>query len=537
VFVIVWDDWGMARGYRPVLRDQLMLLPPDMRDWLGAGHPVWVVIEVCRDHLDLRAVHAARRAGGRGAAGYDPAMLAALLVWAYAHRVTSSRQIERLCRTDVAFRVICGGGAGPDHVTVARFRAGLGPAAGDMFASVLALCARLGMGQLGTVALDGTKIKANASKDANRTEEQLRELAAGLAAAHAAADAAEDDLFGPGARGDELPPDLADPQTRAGRIAAALAELEAERQAAEQDQQDKSGRQRAEMTAREERVAGLVAAQAAKAEDFERRNAAKIAASGRGLKEGRPTPPDRHVRIQLAVRRLAEAQRRAAAAGPAGAEKEEPRPARRNSTDPHSRLMPVRGGGFIQGYNAQVVTTADGLIIATELTTGTGDVTCFDPMLRQAESAAALMAAHRPPGPGYHRSEKIGLILADAGYLSEDNLTTPGPDRLIATGKNHDLQHTATAPRRAGGTAHGTAALAMAARLTDPGTMTAYKQRSHIAETPNAHIKHNMGIRQLHLRGTPRATAEWTLITTVHNIFKAITTGHLTPSTLAALPA
>jgi transposase len=523
----------MAKGYRPVLRDQGFLLPPDMRDWLGAGHPVWVVIEVCRSHLDLRAVHAARRAGGSGAAGYDPAMLAALLVWAYAHRVTSSRQVERLCRTDVAFRVICGGGAGPDHVTIARFRAGLGPAVGDMFASVLVLCARLGMGQLGTVALDGTKIAAAASKDANRTEEQLRELAAGLAAAHAATDAAEDDLFGPGPRGDELPPDLADPQTRNQRIAAALAELEAERQAAEQDREDKADRKRAEMTAREQRVAELIAAQAAKVEDYERRSAAKIAATGRGLKgEGRPVPPDRHVKIQRDVKRLEAAKQQAAEqAGTA------PRRAPvRNLTDPRSRLMPVRGGTFVQGYNAQSITGADGLIIATELTTDAGDVTWFEPMLRKAEAAAALMAGCREPGPGYHRSEKIGQILADAGYLSEDNLTIPGPDRLIATGKNHDLQHTATAPHRAGGTARGPAALAMAARLTSPDTMTAYKQRPHIAETPHGHIKHNMGIRQLHLRG-PRASTEWTLITTVHNIFKAITTGHLTPHTLATLPA
>jgi transposase len=307
----------MAKGYRPVLRDQGFLLPPDMRDWLGGDHPVWLVIEVCRVHLDLAAVHAARRAGGRGAAGYDPAMLAALLVWAYAHRVTSSREMERLCGTDVAFRVICGGGRGPDHVTIARFRAGLGLAVGDVFASVLVLCARLGMGQLGTVALDGTKIKANASKDANRTEERLRELAAGLAAAHAAADAAEDDLFGPGTRGDELPAGLADPATRAGRIAAALAELQAERQAAEQDRADKAAQQQAQMTAREDRVAALIGGQEAKVADYERRNAAKIAATGRGLKEGRPVPPDRHVKIQRAARRLENARQRAA--GQAGA--------------------------------------------------------------------------------------------------------------------------------------------------------------------------------------------------------------------------
>ena len=192
----------MAKGYRPVPRDQGFLLPPGMRDWLPAGHPVWLVIEVVDRHLDTSAVHALRRAGGAGAAGYDPDMLLALLVWAYANRVTSSRRIEALCRTDIAFRIICAGDV-PDHVTIARFRAGLGAAAASLFDQVLMLCARLGMGQLCLVTLDGMKIAASASAAANRTERKLRELAEQIAAEHAATDAAEDALFGPGVRGDE----------------------------------------------------------------------------------------------------------------------------------------------------------------------------------------------------------------------------------------------------------------------------------------------------------------------------------------------
>src|SRR5580693_10725596 len=158
----------MAKGYRPVDRDQPFLLL-----------------------LDTSAFHARRRTGGAGAAGYDPDMLAALLIWAYANGVTSSRRIERLCGQDVAFRVICAGDA-PDHVTVARFRQQFADTAAPLFAEVLTLCARLGMGKVGTIALDGTKIGANASKDANRTEAGLRKLAEDLSAAHAAA-AAEDD--------------------------------------------------------------------------------------------------------------------------------------------------------------------------------------------------------------------------------------------------------------------------------------------------------------------------------------------------------
>src|SRR5260221_6813548 len=227
----------MAKGYRPVARDQQFLLPPDMREWLPADHPVWLVISAVADHLDTSAFHAARRLGGAGAAGFDPDMLVRLLVWAYANRVTSSRRIEALCRTDVAFRLICGGDV-RDHVTVARFRAGFGDAVGALFRQVLVLCAGLGMGRLGTVALDGTKVAASASKAANRTGEGLRKLAADAVAAHAAADAAEDEQFGPGVRGDEVPAGVASPRSeaaaadRAARIAAALAGLEGGRGAA-----------------------------------------------------------------------------------------------------------------------------------------------------------------------------------------------------------------------------------------------------------------------------------------------------------------
>src|SRR3984893_4722567 len=207
----------MAKGYRPVDRDQPFLLPPDMRQWLPAEHVAHLVIEAVR-RLDSSAFHARRRTGGAGAAGYDPDMMVTLLVWAYANGITSSRRIERLCQQDVAFRVICAGHL-PDHVTSARFRQQFAEAAADLFAQVLVLCARLGMGQVGTVALDGTKIAGNASKEANRTEEGLRKLAAEMAARHAAADAEEDALFGPGARGDDDP---GDPFTRQERVAGAL---------------------------------------------------------------------------------------------------------------------------------------------------------------------------------------------------------------------------------------------------------------------------------------------------------------------------
>jgi transposase len=229
----------MAKRYRPVDRDQPFLFPPDMREWLSASHPAWLVIAVVADHLGTSAFHARRKTGEAGTAGYDPDMLATVLVWAYAHGVVSSRRIEELCRTDMAFRVICGGNL-PDHVTFARFRSDFPEAVAAFFTEVLVLCARLGMGRLGVVALDGMKIAASASKAANRTGEGLRKLAAEAVAAHAAADEAEDELFGAGVRGDEVPEQAWSPRGRARRIAAALADLEAERKAAEQEQAAKA---------------------------------------------------------------------------------------------------------------------------------------------------------------------------------------------------------------------------------------------------------------------------------------------------------
>src|SRR5512135_593140 len=126
----------MAKGYRPVRRDQPFLLPPDMREWLPGDHPVWLVIRVVNDHLDTSAAHALRRTGGAGTAGYDPDMLVTLLVWAYASGVTSSRRIEAACHTDVAFRVICAGDV-PDHATIARFRGGFPGLAAELFTQVL----------------------------------------------------------------------------------------------------------------------------------------------------------------------------------------------------------------------------------------------------------------------------------------------------------------------------------------------------------------------------------------------------------------
>ena len=132
----------------------------------------------------------------------------------------------------------------------------------------------------------------------------------------------------------------------------------------------------------------------------------------------------------------------------------------------------------------------------------------------------------------------VGQVLADAGYCSEANLTCDGPGRLIATGKRRDLEKAVRdgsyGPDQDPGWG-GAAVQAMRERLTTSEGIAAYRQRGHIAETPHGHIKHNMGIRQLSVRGKAEASAEWTFICAIHNLFKAITTGHLTPQALAAL--
>jgi transposase len=546
----------MAKQYRPVDRDQPFLFPPDMREWLPADHPVHLVITAVEDHLDTSAFHARRKTGGAGTAGYDPDMLAAVLVWAYAHGITSSRRIEELCRTDVAFRVICAGNL-PDHVTFARFRSDFPDATAAFFTEVLILCARLGMGRLGTVALDGMKIAASASKAANRTQEGLRKLAGEAVAAHAAADAAEDALFGAGVRGDEVPEQAWNPRSRDGRIRAALAGLEAEREAAEREQAAKAEgfreRQRAgqrtgcspvsaAVALAEEKLARVTAAQQARIAEWEARNAASLAGTGKPLRNPPRRPAGEHCRVKEAAAQVEKARAREQAAERRAAEREKnrtgPGPVR-NITDPDSRLMPVRGGGFIQGYNTQNMTSEDGLIIATALTADPADCQAFEPMLRAAEDAAALIDAHRPapdpgsPGPG-PAGGGIGLALADAGYCSEANLTCAGPDRLIATGKHRDLEKAARG-QDGGPDWGGQAVQAMRERLKTEDGIAAYRQRGHIAETPHGHIKHNMGIRQLSVRGNPAASAEWRFICAVHNLFKAITTGNLTLQALAGL--
>jgi len=534
----------MAKRYRPVDRDQPFLLPPDMREWLPEGHLAWFVVDAV-GVLDVSRFAARKTPAGSwaGRAAYDPAMLLALLVYGYATGVRSSRRIERACEQDVAFRVICAQDV-PDHATIARFRRqhfADGAAVESLFGQVLALAAAAGLGRLGLIAVDGTKVAASASRDANRTRERLRALARQVLDEAEAVDAAEDELFGD-ARGDELPAELADPVTRKDRIRAALAELEAERKAAQEDKDARAARYPARAAAA--RRAGqppgpppgalavavaqqnLAAARARRAAQLAGLQARAAAGQPR---RGRPAGIEDYCRVRQAAAKLERARARAQAAERRAAERQNnrrgPGPVR-NITDPHSRLMPVRGGGFIQGYNAQAMFSADGLCLATLVTGQTTDYASFEPMMGKAQAAQDLLRA-RARGPLHRKRAKIGIMLADAGYLSARNLAIPGPDRLIAIGKRRDLEQATSdhpATPAAGGHGGQTAA-AMATRLATAQGKAAYGRRGPLAEGPFGDIKHNRGFRRFSLRGLRRVTGEWAFQNAVTNLMKIHATG------------
>src|SRR4051812_36853437 len=200
----------MAQNFLSCDRDQVLLLPPDLSEWLPAGHFARFVIETV-DQLDLSEIYAYYRQDGHGRPAHDPAMMVALVLYSYAVGVRSSRAIERRCVEDVACRFVAANRA-PDHVTINRFRSRFADALSGLFGEVLAVCAQAGMVRVGVVAIDSTKLAADASLGANRTYEGLRAEAARILDEAAAIDAAEDELYGE-ARGDELPEELADPTT------------------------------------------------------------------------------------------------------------------------------------------------------------------------------------------------------------------------------------------------------------------------------------------------------------------------------------
>jgi transposase len=215
----------VAQNFLPCDRDQELLPPPSLREWLPDDHLAWFVLDAV-DQLDLERFYAAYRRDGWGAAAHEPRMMVALLVYAYSIGVRSARGIERRCREDVAFRVITANQV-PDHATIARFRARHEQAIGELFNGVLELCAEAGLVRVGVVAVDGTKIEANASHRAVRSYDQI---VGEILAEAAETDAREDELFGE-ARGDELPVELSTTGQRRARLLEAKRRLDQKRAA------------------------------------------------------------------------------------------------------------------------------------------------------------------------------------------------------------------------------------------------------------------------------------------------------------------
>lgn len=521
----------MAKGFRAVVRDQQFLMPVDMREWLSADHLVWFLIDAV-DQLDVEAFRARHPLGGAGREAYDPRMLLALLIYAYAVGERSSRQIQRLCATDVAFRVVCAQDI-PDHTTIARFRQAHVGQFADVFAQVLRMCARAGLGRLATVAIDGTKIAANASIDANHDAAWYREQARRIAAEAAEVDAAEDAEFGEGVRGDELPAELADPGRRKARIRQILAELEAEQAARETAAAEQAGKAEQHLarlaagavTGRDPAgVDPVAAAQARLGRELTARQieidgyAAQVAAA---KAEGRRLPRGRRVsdpwggkRVKKALLALQRALAKAAQDGPTKTGKD--KKPQRNLTDPDSAILPTRQG-WVQGYNAFLGVAADYLILALMLTDTPADTEQLQPMLERTEQAAELINTER--GSTGQPPQTLGTALADAGFFSEDNLTAPGPDRLIATGKGHQVQHeAATNPASGPPPEDLTPIQAMRHRLRTPEGAQLYKKRAATVEPVNGHLKDRIGLRRFSMRGLTACLGELNLAAAVHNL-------------------
>jgi transposase len=464
----------VSKNFRTCSLDQPFLLPPSLQDWLPEDHLARFVAEVTNT-LDLSKIFGFYgRRDGRGKAAYHPVMMVRLLLYGYCVGILSSRRIERASYEDVAFRYLAAD-QHPDHDTIASFRQQHLPALGQIFTQVLQLSGKAGLVKLGHVAIDGTKLKANASKHKamsyERMEEKEKQLQAEvekLLAQAAETDAAEDALYGKGKRGDELPAELKRRESRLKKIAEAKAALE----------QEARERAEAEKKAAEEKLE-------------ERRKKEQE----RGQKFGGRPPqvPD--------------------------PEQARPEPkAQRNFTDPESRIMPdgAHKGSFVQAYNAQIaVDGAAQIIVAAEVTQQSNDKQQLAPMLAQVRQNLGA----RPEA-----------VSADAGYFSEDQLNDERVteiDLYVATGRQkHDQPEMPAVVQPGDPPAEPTSAVEkMKQKLkTEPGRAL-YKMRKAIVEPVFGQIKDARGIRAFLLRGLEKVRAEWELICATHNLLKLFRAG------------
>src|SRR4051794_30584749 len=456
----------MAQNFLACDRDQELLLPPSLREWLPEEHFAWFVIDAVGE-LDLSAFLASYRVDGHGRAAHDPAMMVALLLYAYAIGERSSRRIERRCVEDVATRVICANRA-PDHTTIARFRQRHERALAELFGEVLALCAESGLVRVGVIAVDGTKVHANAAPQATRDYEQIaREI---LEEADAV-DAEEDARFGD-TRGDELPPELSTAQGRRGWLREAKRRLD-ERRAEEAKPIPKSRRARLKEAKRRLEEEHEVECRANA--DYEAYRARGVMKDGRRF--GRPPDPFQPP------------------PAPAG---------KINLTDLDSRNVKT-SRGWVQGYNAQLVTTADQIVIAAEVNVDSPDFGHLEPMIRAARDELERAGVEESPE----------VVLADAGYWHQVQM-----ERLVADGMA--VLVPPDAKKRGGarpGWDGGLYAFMRRVLATDHGGAL-YAKRQVMVEPVFADTKFNRRIDRFQRRGRAAARTEWRLTNAAHNLLK-----------------
>ncbi len=487
----------MAYEYKVPLRDQLFLLPPSIADWLPEEHLVWFVLDVVAV-VDLSAFHARHPNDGAGRPAYDPEMMLALLLYAYCRGLRSSRRIEAACRADLAFRAICTDVV-PDHIAIARFRSHHEEAIRAVFIDVLALCAKAGLASLGTIAIDGTKIAADAALGANRPEASIAAEVEAILAQAGRADEAE--ALQPSV-GSELPAELSRRGSRLARLRAALGEIEVERRASAEAEEEKAKRLATD-AAEGKRPRGTAPKDPTEA-------LARAEADVAALKVRSDKAATTLSKLE-AISLLGKAEERLRAAAKAAAQAPVPPAAQANTTDPQSRIMKT-ASGWVQGFNAQAAVNAQQVVVACAVTQDRNDVGQLVPMM--AAVAANATAA------GIEGS--VGTVLGDAGYWSEANATAPGPDRLIATSKDWKQRRAAREMGTTTGPApEGASALeAMEHRLRTEEGAAAYGRRSCTVEPIFGQTKENRGIRRFMRRGLAAAESEWALVCATGNILK-----------------
>lgn len=460
----------MGQNFFPDTVNQILLFPPSLHDWLPEGHLARFVVDVVST-LDLSAIYKSyQEKDGRGQAAYAPEMMVRLLLYGYASGVYSSRKIEARTYEDVAFRFLSGD-QHPDHATIAEFRKRHLEALASLFTQALLLCEKAGLVKLGHVAIDGSKIRANASKHKamsykrmTETEARLKREIEALLKQAEQTDAAEDTQHGKNRRGDELPDELSCRESRLQKIREAKAALEAE--AREQAEQKRAAAEK----------------KLAEREEQRRRTGKKKGGRKPALPDADETQPEDK--------------------------------AQRNFTDPESRIMPDGGnkGSFVQGYNAQIAVDSESqVIVAAEVTQETNDKKQLLPMI--AQIAANL-------------DQKPEKVSADTGYFSEPNVTDESVkdvDLYVATGR--DKHGSTEAASNDPPPDDASPKEAMRYKLRTETGRAVYKMRKAIVEPVFGHIKEQRGFRRFSMRGQQNVRCEWRLVCAVSNLLKLFRAG------------